>query len=343
MFVFMRKVISLLIALLVGASWAKAQITSGDWTYTLKASNEATITSYSGTGGTVAIPATIDGYPVKTVGGGWPPIFYENNATVTSVIIPDGVTSIAQSAFNSCGSLTSVTIPDSVITIGDYAFGMCYGLSAVTIPFYTVLSGTGNAFPQEVVVTRDFTSLARRTDFLAELAVNQAFMASLASNNFFITALAEKIVAALPNNYGLATKDDLGTAVSNAISQTVSQVQAAPNEYSLYSPEQYQANYSGGVAAGTALVAANPASYNLYTSSSIMDLRMGGLMVQKQGGNAVVSFQPQTTTDLTQPFTNHGTPITNTIPMPGNRGFLRIQAGPAATPTPTPPPVVPST
>jgi hypothetical protein len=57
-----------------------------------------------------------------------------------------------------------------------------------------------------------------------------------------------------------------------------------------------------------------------------MDLHMGGLMVQKQGGNAVVTFQPQTTADLTQPFTNNGTPITNTIPMPGNKGFIRVQA-----------------
>jgi hypothetical protein len=116
-------------------------------------------------------------------------------------------------------------------------------------------------------------------------------------------------------------------------------VTANPSAFNLFTAEQYVANYSNGMNA----VLSDPASHNLYTSDSIMDLRMNGLMVQKQGGNAVVSFQPQTSTDLTQPFTNNGTPITNTIPMPGNRGFLRIQAGPAATPTPTPPPVVPST
>lgn len=70
----------------------------------------------------------------------------------------------------------------------------------------------------------------------------------------------------------------------------------------------------------------NASRAGLYDSNSIMDLRMNGLMLQKQGGNAVVTFQPQTTADLTQPFTNHGTPITNTIPMPWNKGFLRIQA-----------------
>jgi len=103
-------------------------------------------------------------------------------------------------------------------------------------------------------------------------------------------------------------------------------LQSAPNDYGLYSSAQYQANYSDGVTAGTALVTANPASYNLYTSNSIMDLRMGGMMVQRQGTNATIVFQPQITTNLTQPFTNHGTPITNTIAMPGDKGFLRIQA-----------------
>jgi sulfatase modifying factor 1 len=83
--------------------------------------------------------------------------------------------------------------------------------------------------------------------------------------------------------------------------------------------------------AQTSLVATlleNAEAAGLYTSDSIMDLRMGGLMVQKQGNNAMVSFQPQTTADLSLPFTNNGTAITNVIPMPGNKGFIRIQATP---------------
>jgi hypothetical protein len=60
-----------------------------------------------------------------------------------------------------------------------------------------------------------------------------------------------------------------------------------------------------------------------------MDLRMGGAMVRKTGATATLVFQPQTTMDLaTQPFTNNGTAITNEILMPGNKGFLRIQAKP---------------
>ncbi|MCI7769973.1 MAG: leucine-rich repeat domain-containing protein [Christensenellaceae bacterium] len=49
--------------------------------------------------------------------------------SITSVTIPDSVTSIGQQAFYGCRSLTSVTIPSSVTSIGDYAF---YGCSALT-------------------------------------------------------------------------------------------------------------------------------------------------------------------------------------------------------------------
>ena len=54
--------------------------------------------------------------------------------SLTSVTIPSSVTSIGTVAFAGCYSLTSVTIPSSVTSIGDYAYQNCYSLTSVTIP-----------------------------------------------------------------------------------------------------------------------------------------------------------------------------------------------------------------
>lgn len=67
---------------------------------------------------------------VTTIGNS---AFYECSG-LASVTIPSNVTAIGESAFCGCGGLSSVTIPNSVTTIGSSAFGGCSGLSSVTIP-----------------------------------------------------------------------------------------------------------------------------------------------------------------------------------------------------------------
>ena len=50
---------------------------------------------------------------------------------VTSITIPDGVTSISELAFYDCSGLTSITIPDSVTSIGYSAFNGCTALTTI--------------------------------------------------------------------------------------------------------------------------------------------------------------------------------------------------------------------
>ena len=50
---------------------------------------------------------------------------FSNCSGLTSVTIPNSVTSIKGSTFEGCSSLTSVTIPNSVTSIGIRAFSEC--------------------------------------------------------------------------------------------------------------------------------------------------------------------------------------------------------------------------
>ncbi len=55
-------------------------------------------------------------------------------SNLTSIAIPDSVTSIERNAFTGCSGLTSIMIPDGVTSIGDYAFSGCSGLTSIIIP-----------------------------------------------------------------------------------------------------------------------------------------------------------------------------------------------------------------
>lgn len=65
--------------------------------------------------------------------------------SLTSIIIPNSVTTIERSAFSQCTTLTSITIPYGVVNIGEGAFSGCTALTSITIP-YSVISIGGSAF-----------------------------------------------------------------------------------------------------------------------------------------------------------------------------------------------------
>ena len=59
---------------------------------------------------------------------------FDDCDALTSVIIGNGVTSIGEHAFDDCGALTSVTFGNSVTSIGSWAFQICLSLTSVNIP-----------------------------------------------------------------------------------------------------------------------------------------------------------------------------------------------------------------
>jgi predicted lipoprotein with Yx(FWY)xxD motif len=369
--------------------------TFAEWSYTLNENFEATITSYSGEGGAVVIPANVGGYAVKTVGRRWQAVFGEGNTTVTSVVIPNSVTSIEGGAFSECYGLTSVTIgngvtsigtgafyfctslasviiPDSVTSIGEEAFGSCTSLASVTIGNGVTSIGSG-AFAgctslTSVIIPDSVTSIgsgafARCTSLtsviipdsvtsiggdafqacsgLIDVTIPSRFTAQIGAIGFtgqlatdlmadgLVEAIAQRVIASLPENYGIATKADLGEAISSATTQAIAQVQAAPNEYNLYDSTQYEANRITGVAEGKAEVTSNPTAYSLFTESSIMDMNLSSLMLKK-GVNANdldLELTIETKDNLASDGWQVSERIVRKVSMDGTqRQFLRVRA-----------------
>lgn len=91
----------------------------------------------------IVIPKTVNGYRVVAIGY---EAFFEYPhgegaeyretvkrcealSNLKKILIPEGVTSIEESAFCACSSLPSISIPSSVTSIGKYAFSDCSALT----------------------------------------------------------------------------------------------------------------------------------------------------------------------------------------------------------------------
>jgi hypothetical protein len=118
-----------LAAVLIGVAVMALAQTEDDFTVILTEDGAgAVITGYSGSTSEVRIPATIQGFPVREIRGG----LYTQRGW-TSVIIPEGVTTIGAYAFQG-GGFTSVTLPSTLKTIGYGAFQNCRVLESIVIP-----------------------------------------------------------------------------------------------------------------------------------------------------------------------------------------------------------------
>lgn len=87
------------------------------------------VTRYKGPAADVTIPSCYQGKPVTTIDHA---AFHDS--AVTSVTIPDSVTSISDGAFGFCSQLTNISIPNSVTYISFSAFRACTSLKSITLP-----------------------------------------------------------------------------------------------------------------------------------------------------------------------------------------------------------------
>lgn len=78
----------------------------------------------------IVIPATYNGSPVTRILSS----VFQKSTTLKSIVLPDTLVSIGDSAFSGCSSLESVNIPNGVTAIGDWTFQNCSSLTSIVIP-----------------------------------------------------------------------------------------------------------------------------------------------------------------------------------------------------------------
>ena len=140
-----QKLFTLFLALVasVSAIYAFKTEVDGIW-YDFDASDLTAAVTYGYYSGHVLIPSSVTyngtTYSVTSIGDR---AFHQID--VTSITIPNSVTSIGKEAFCGCSGLTSITIPNSVTSIGSSVFERCSKLTSITIP-NSVTSIGDNAF-----------------------------------------------------------------------------------------------------------------------------------------------------------------------------------------------------
>ena len=134
--------------------------------------------------------------------------------SLTSIIIPESVTSIGGSAFAYC-DLTSVTIGNNVTAIGNYAFYNCDSLTSITIP-NSVTSIGQSAFEDcssltSVTIGNRVTSIGWYTfrgcslDTVTCLAITPPSSNAVFSGTYYSTTL--NVYCGLKNYYSMAWGD----------------------------------------------------------------------------------------------------------------------------------------
>lgn len=139
-----------------------------------------------GTAADVTIPSCYKGKPVTAINNAAFP-----NSAVTSVTIPDSITSIPDAAFVNCSQLTNISIPNSVTYIGFSAFSSCTSLKSITLPssLRTIGNSAFAGCPSSMTVT--YSGSKTQWDAISKGSNNDVLENKLVCNQLEATFTAD--------------------------------------------------------------------------------------------------------------------------------------------------------
>ena len=332
--------------------------TFGDYEFTRSNNNQANIHRYTGSGGAVTIPSTLNAlnnsFTVWSIGD----YAFAHCISLTSVTIPSSVTSIGMGAFANCPNLASVSIPNSVTSIGSDAFLNCQRLASVSIPNSVTSIGsdafsndafsnsalgsvflspnlsssqiTQAGFPSTAVFYVGSVGAPTSMANQADLATTQAELASTKAELAVIKAQLETLPVALTDSLAFVNavankikgqEGNFGIATQSGLSSAITTA-VEP----LATKTELTSALTESRTAGVNSVLSNPNLWTLYTTSQIQNMAVGDLVLTRQeSGGVVLNYDIEQSTDLQTwtPYQALSLPLTG---LPTDKAFVRIKA-----------------
>lgn len=151
---------------LAAQTYEAAAITVGDFSYKLNNEKTVTLCGYNGSDEKIKIPSYVKVNGVSRTVTAIGDYAFSENATASSITVPDTVVLIGRDAFSKCASLTKLTLPDKIKTI---PVDMCKGdgaLISISIPD-SVTTVSGGAFTdcsslKEVKMSKNLITIGNR-------------------------------------------------------------------------------------------------------------------------------------------------------------------------------------
>ena len=117
-FLTITMLLSIIVVAPITVNASEDDLTYGDFQYKIEDDNSCTITDYDGMASSLSIPSAINGHTVKQIDTG----ALSDNRIITSVTIPNGVTTIGFSAFNGCIKFEKIKFSSNLDTVCENAF-----------------------------------------------------------------------------------------------------------------------------------------------------------------------------------------------------------------------------